>query len=107
MWEATSLFDHVVITLPINSVSVFCFLPQIASKMLVSTEIIASRKVVERDWRIVVVPDEEASGASVLLISSGCGLQNKIKMRIPHGFSFKNCLRNNEFYLCGLTPFFY
>ena len=39
----------------------------------------------ERDWRIVV-PDEEASGASVLLIRGGCGLQNglqnKIKMHI-------------------------
>ena len=37
--------------------------------MLVSTKIIvqyASKKVVERDWRIVVVPEEEASsGASV------------------------------------------
>ncbi len=45
----------------------------------------ASRKVMERDWRIVV-PDEEASGASVLLIRGGCGLQNglqnKIKMHI-------------------------
>jgi len=29
-------------------------------------------------------------------------LQNKIKTRILHDFITKNCLRNNEFCLCGL-----
>ena len=36
--------------------------------MLVPTKIIvqySSKKVVERDWRVVVVPSEEASGANV------------------------------------------
>jgi hypothetical protein len=32
----------------------------------------ASRRVVERDWRIVAVPDEDASsGATVLLLFQG------------------------------------
>ena len=35
-------------------------------------------KVVERDWRIVVVPD-----------CGGRGLQLKDKCASPHGFSFK------------------
>ena len=37
--------------------------------MLVSTKIIlqyASKKVVKRDWRIVVIPDEDSSSASVM-----------------------------------------
>ena len=42
--------------------------------MLVSTKIMvqyASRKVVERDWRIVVIPDEDAAGATVLSLFQG------------------------------------
>ena len=42
--------------------------------MLVSTKIMvqyASRRVVERDWRIVVIPDEDAAGATVLSLFQG------------------------------------
>ena len=108
--------------------------------MLVSTMVVvqySSRRVVERDWRIVAVPEEDvakqqrqAKGHLPLLkgktkltphsshffltffeilcfltyyLIGGRGLQNKIKMRMLSDFSHFNCLRNNEFYLCGLA----
>ena len=108
--------------------------------MLVSTRVVvqySSRRVVERDWRMVAVPEEDvakqqgqAKGHLPLLkgntkliphsshffltffkilwflmycLIGGRGLQNKIKMRIPPDYSHFNCLRNNEFYLCGLS----
>ena len=99
---------------------------------MVSTRVMvqySSRRVVERDWRIVAVPEEDVAkqqrqaGKTKLIphcshffltffkilwflmycLIGGRGLQNKIKMRMPPDFSHFNCLRNNEFYLCGLN----